>query len=63
MKPNKRHDNHVREDLAERSEKPVGVSSNNTPKVDPQDENFEHTLRRAVLAKERKRSMNPGLYL
>ncbi len=32
-------------------------------KVDPLDENFEHTLRRAAREKEKQRAKNPGLYL
>ncbi len=39
------------------------ASGGGTSKVDPSDENFEHTLRRAALEKEKQRFKNPGLYL
>ena len=63
MKPKTEPDNQVRDSLAKRSAKSIGAGDEQAPKVDPQDENFEHTLRRAALAKEKKRSKNPGLYL
>lgn len=48
---------------AEGSSNAEKARSSVASKIDPRDENFEHTLRRATLEKEKKRAENPGLYL
>ena len=52
-----------RKSFAEKSEKAIKTRGSDAAKVDPLDENFEHTLRRAAIEKEKKRSENPGMYL
>ena len=52
-----------RNSIAENSDKSAEALRSEAAKVDPLDENFEHTLRRAAIEKEKKRSKNPGMYL
>ena len=46
-----------------KSDKPSIGRQKSVSKVDPLDENFEHTLRRAAREKEKQRAKSPGLYL
>ena len=52
-----------RKSSATSSDKPTGVRGTEVVKVGTLDENFEHTLRRAAIEKEKVRSKNPGMYL
>lgn len=48
---------------ASKSENPNVAREIKASKVDPLDENFEHTLRRAAHEREKQRTKNLGLYL
>jgi hypothetical protein len=48
---------------ASKSDRPSVGREAKASKVDTSDENFEHTLRRAVREKDKRRTKKPGLYL